>query len=418
MSKKHAPLRGFKYYTALESQLLHWVRQKFNQLAEAYNIKIVNPPLLAKTSIFQSLGEASDVVKKELYSFTQRDGEEVCLIPEYTRIFVEQMCYENTFHGTFACFGPCFRYERPQLGRYRSFNQISIESIGSNHYMKDIELFCFLRDFLSAIGITDYKIQINSIGTLDDRKKYEQTLKEYFSKHLHKLSDNSKAKFEKKAFLRMLDSKDEEDLIYINKAPKITDFLCDESMQTFHRIKMKLNELNIQFEENPLLVRGLDYYNDLVFEYNHMNLGSQNALLGGGRYDSLFKSVGGPDVAAVGVGIGVERLIHVLEKNEKLIDRLNQKIHLGIIPIEETEYLYALEIFELLKNKVCIDVLYDKTVSQRLKICNKNMYEYVMLIGETERLNQNVVIKDMRNSTSITVSLTELSNYFNNEKNR
>ena len=410
---KYKPLRGFKYPTTMESKIWNFIRNIYYLLAQKYNINFLNPPLLAKTNIFQSLGLASDVVRKELYSFSQKDGEEVCLIPEYTRIFVEQMAHDKTFTGSYGCFGACFRYERPQLGRYRSFTQMSIETIGSKSYMKDIELFCFLRDFLDCIHLKDYKIFINSIGSIEDRRRYEGVLEVYFQEHLHKMSDNAKVKFERRAFLRMLDSKEEEDLMYITQAPKITSFLCEESRINYEKIKSTLQQLHIPFEENPLLVRGLDYYNDLVFEYTHHELGSQSSILGGGRYDGLFKEVTGKEVPAVGFAIGIERVIYILEKDLQFMKVLNTIVKIAIIPVEEGEYLYALEIFQILKDlDISITILYEKNVSNRLKQCHKDAYAYVIIVGETEKKTRQLIVKNMLAHKEDVIDLVHISKIF------
>jgi histidyl-tRNA synthetase len=417
MNNKYKPLRGFKYNTFLETEIFNFIKNEFVKLATKYNIKFINPPLLAKTSLFKSLGEASDVVNKELYAFTQKDGEEVCLIPECTRIFVEQMAYENIKNGAYGYISSCFRYERPQFGRYRSFNQIGLEFIGKENYMVDVEIFLFINNFLKNIYIEDYIIEINSIGTLEDRKNYQIVLKEYFMKIIDNMSNNSKNKFERGAYLRMLDSKDEEDKIYINNVPKITDYLSEESKNRFNKIKETLRKLNINFKENPLLVRGLDYYNDLVFEYTHEILGNQ-ALSGGGRYDGLFKEITNEHIPAIGFGMGVERLIHILEKNPLFINKIiNNKIYIYLLPVNETEYLEAIKIKEIIsginnKNYI-LEILYDKNLSNRLKEVNKKNGDYVVIFGENEVANKEVIIKNMKNNLSVNIKVDDLINYFN-----
>lgn len=415
MNNKYKPLRGFKYNNFLETEIFNFIRNEFFKLAEIYNMKIISPPLLAPTKIFKCLGEASDVVNKELYAFTQKDGEEVCLIPEYTRIFLEQMAYFNIKNGAYVYMGPCFRYERPQFGRYRSFNQLGLEIIGKNNYMVDVEVFLFVKEFLKNIYVDNYILEINSIGTIQDRKHYENLLKEYFEPQLNYMSENSKNKFYRGAFLRMLDSKDEADKIIINKAPKITSFLCEESKNKFNKIKEILTNLNIQFKENPLLVRGLDYYNDLVFEYTHEILGNQ-ALSGGGRYDGLFKNITNEEIPAIGFGMGVERIIHILEQNPKFINEvINNKIYINLLPIEETEYLKALEIKNIiisLNKKYMVEVLYDKNLSNRLKEANKNHVDYVIIFGENEINKQEVIIKNMKKNISNNILIKDLKNFF------
>ncbi len=234
MSNKYQPLRGFKYNTFLETEIFSFIENEFLKLTSKYNIKIVTPPLLAKISLFKCLGDTSDVVNKELYSFTQKDGEEVCLVPEYTRIFLEQMAYMNIKNGNFAYIGPCFRYERPQFGRYRSFNQIGLEILGKENYMIDVEIFLFIEEFFKNIYVENYLLEINSIGTLEDRKKYEIILKEYFANFIEKMSSINQYKFERGAFLRMLDSKEDREII--ENAPKITDYLSEDSKNRFNKV--------------------------------------------------------------------------------------------------------------------------------------------------------------------------------------
>lgn len=420
MNNKYKPLRGFKYNSFLETEISFFIKNEFIKLTEKYNIKILNPPLLAKTSLFKCLGEASDIVNKELYAFTQKDGEEVCLIPEYTRIFVEQIAYENIKNGNFAYVGPCFRYERPQFGRYRSFNQIGLEIIGKENYMIDVEIFLFIKEFLKNIYIENYSLEINSIGSLEDRKNYEIILKEYFSNFIKDMSITNQNKFERGALLRMLDSKEDREII--ENAPKITDYLSEASKNRFNKIKEVLNNLGIEFKENPLLVRGLDYYNDLVFEYNHEMLGVQ-ALSGGGRYDGLFKEITKEQIAAVGFAMGMERIIHILEKNPIFLEKIiNNKIYINILPVEESEYLKALEIKNFISNfpyknthkKYIIEILYDKNLSNRLKEANKNNVDYVIILGENEVKNSQVIIKHMKENISKNLLINNLKDFLEN----
>lgn len=419
MKKSYNPLRGFRYLSFLESNIFNIITKKLLEILNKNNVQMIHLPILAKTEIFNSLGEASDIVNKELYSFTQKDGENVCLVPEYTRIFVEQIGYMNIKKGKFAYLGPCFRYERPQFGRYRSFYQIGLEVIGENSYMTDVELILFLENFFLSLNIKNYVLNINSIGTIKDRSNYEEVLKKYFKPLLDKLSETSKLKYERGAFLRMLDSKDENDLIYIKNAPKIYDHLCEESKIIFSKIKKSLDNLNIKYIENSLLVRGLDYYNDLVFEYTHKDLGAQSSLCGGGRYDGLLKDILNENIPAIGFGIGVDRLIHILEKNHEFMDNyinINNKIY--ILPIEESEYIKALEIKKILDlmNKFNIQILYEKKLSKRLEEANKNNINIVIIFGENEIKENKVIIKNMKINKSEEIYIKDLENYFNKLK--
>jgi histidyl-tRNA synthetase len=404
-------LRGFQYISNLECHILYHIQNIFLQLIKNYNMELFQPPILAKTAIFQSLGDTSDIVKKELYNFTQKDGEEVCLIPECTRVFVEQMLQQQKFQGSYGCFSSCFRYERPQLGRYRHFHQISVEVIGSDHYMKDIELFCFLRDFLHILHIKDYTIWINSIGSIEDRKRYEKVLEQYFAPLLKLMSKSNQEKFHRKAFLRMLDSKQLEDINIIKNAPIILNYLCDDSKKQYELIKLTLTQLDIPFQENPFLVRGLDYYNNLVFEYTHNDLGAQNSILGGGRYDYLFYQIIQKQVPAVGFAIGIERIMHILLQNKEYL-KIYQYKSISIIPVEQTEHLYALEIFYQINEKIKCTILYEGNVSNRLQKANKNNNDYVIIIGETERKHKNLKLKNMVLKEEKLLTLEELLVYF------
>lgn len=418
MSYKHQPIRGFRYLSTRDSTIYNFIRTNYFAMAEEFNIQAIIPPILAYTKLFTSLGESSDIVRKELYSFTQKDGEEVSLVPELTRVIVEQLAHERIYTGSYAAFGPCFRYERPQKGRYRFFNQGSVELFGSNSPMKDLELFLFIHHFFNKIHINDAVLHINSIGTIEDRKRYINILKEYFEPLLDKMSQNSRDKFERGAFLRMLDSKDTTDLQYITAAPKITDYLSEDSQQRYNTVKNMLNTFGIKYIENPLLVRGLDYYNHIVFEYTHAILGAQSSLCGGGRYDGLFKEVAGVAVPAIGVGFGIDRLMLVLEEKIKTDINLKNKcfgnfITINIIPIETTEEVYAMQIAEeLRKEKAAIykvNVLWDGKVSKRME--KSSNADYVIIFGTTEQCNNIVNVKNMKTGVTIQVERENMINF-------
>jgi histidyl-tRNA synthetase len=417
MKKSYTPLRGFRYFRFIESNIFNIITEKFLQILKKNNIQMIHLPILAKTEIFDPLGKTSDIVNKELYNFIQKDGENVCLVPEYTRIFVEQVGYFNVKKGKFAYLGPCFRYERPQFGRYRSFYQIGVEVIGETSYMSDVELILFLEEFFHSLNLKDYILNINFIGTIEDRQSYEKTLKEYFTPFLKEMSTVANFKYERGAFLRMLDSKDEKDLFFIDKAPKIYESLKEESKNIFNKIKKTLDDFNIKYVENPFLVRGLDYYNNLVFEYTHQDLGAQSSFCGGGRYDGLLPEILSENIPAIGFGVGVDRLIHILEKNQDFLEEyINKNNKIYILPIEETEYSNALEIKKIIDslNRFSSHILYDKKLSKRLEEANKNNINIVIIFGENEIKKNQVIVKNMKENKWEEVSINNLKFYFDN----
>ena len=428
INKKHQPIRGFRYLSSRESTIYQFIQCLYFQVAvEHFNMKIIVPPLLAPAHLFTSLGQNSDIVRKELYSFIQKDGEEVALVPELTRVIVEQLAHEKIYSGSYVCFGQCFRYERPQKGRYRSFTQGSVELFGTKSYMKDIELFLFIKQFFHKLYIDDAVLHLNFIGTLEDRARYIEALKTYFTNLIlwNKLSNNSKEKFERGAFLRMLDSKNEDDLVYIKEAPRIYDYLSIESQNRYNTIKRLLDSANITYVENPFLVRGLDYYNDIVFEYTHHLLGAQSSLCGGGRYDGLFKEVAKVDVPAVGAGFGIDRIMLVLEEKMSTnplleLECFGASTIVNIIPIEETDKEYVMKIGEEFRKQLPqygsyhrskkINILWEGKVSHRMKKSAEEA-SYVIIVGETERKENILKVKDMNRGITLKLEREKILNF-------
>lgn len=398
--KINLPVRGFRYQDSDTNEKLEFIRKKFLHIGELFHLKFINFPIVEEAKLFTNCGEDSDIVNKELFYL---ENKEYCLIPEGTSSFVK---YVNSNQGNYGMFIDCFRYNKPQKGRYRQFHQMGVEMIGNGHYTQDVNLILIAETLLKELNINKYELEINSIGSKEDRIKYNAILREYFAKNFEYLSEESKDRYNRGSFLRILDSKNDDQVL--KNVPIILDYLSEESKKKYDNIKSLLQSLNIKFKENYQLVRGLDYYNDLVFEYTSNLLGAQCSFGGGGRYDGLFERVTGESVSAVGFGLGVERI-------EIMLEALNFQVpknkNILLLPIEENDLMYAYKVQQILHtNNISSEILYNgHNLSKRMQK-NSDKYDYIILIGETESKNNTCIIKDLNNRTETTVKLENISN--------
>lgn len=298
------------------SHLWNHVETLIRQITAEYGFQEIRTPLLERTELFQrTVGETSDIVSKEMYSFEDRGGRKISLRPEGTaptiRAFLEHHLAHQTALHKFFYIAPMFRYERAQAGRYRQHHQFGVEAIGNNAPEQDAEVIDLLCTFYTRLGIKNFSLVINSLGDQKCRFNYRTALKDYLQKHYENLSSDSKNRFETNP-LRILDSKEPEDRAILANAPSILDFLEPESEAHFKKLLQLLSQLEIPYSVNPHLVRGLDYYNRTVFEVTVGELGAQNSIGGGGRYDGLFTQLGKEETPALGFGTGIERLLQTL----------------------------------------------------------------------------------------------------------
>ncbi|KXK53133.1 MAG: histidyl-tRNA synthetase, partial [Chlorobi bacterium OLB5] len=297
----------------------HYVERVIREVTELFNFSEIRTPTFEYTDLFnRGVGSETDIVGKEMYTFTDKSGDSITLRPEGTapvmRAFLENsLISEAPLHKLYYITN-MFRYEKPQAGRYREHTQFGGEILGSGSYMTDVELILLAKEVYNRCGINNFKVKINSIGKSEERKNYIQQLKNYLSAYLNDLSDESKRRFETNA-LRILDSKDKNDRNITESAPKIIDTLGTESKERFDNVINELTKLNVNYEIDFRLVRGLDYYTDTTFEFISQELGSQDAIGGGGRYDGLIEQLGGKPCPGVGFGSGIERILIVAEKN-------------------------------------------------------------------------------------------------------
>lgn len=396
---KLQPVRGTKDLFGEEIEKFNFIVNSARNKAELYGFDELQTPIFEFSEIFErNLGEASDIISKEVYKFKDRGDNFLTLRPEFTagivRAFISNGELQQTLPQKFFSYGPIFRYDRPQKGRQRQFNQINFEVIGEENYFADAEMILLAASILKDLGILEETVlEINSLGCTETKIKYEEELTKYFSNHKEKLSADSKIRLEKNP-LRILDSKDAGDIELCENAPLMKDFFSVDAKKRFDEILNLLKKFNIKFKVNDRLVRGLDYYTSTVFEFVMKSVdGAQNTVLAGGRYDNLIEKMGGKKTAAIGFAAGVERLmlLHTkkLEKNKPIM----------VTYISENEKTHAFEIAQKLRNSnFQVEFVYDANFKKQMKIANQINARFVLILGENEVKNSEVVVKDFNNA--------------------
>ena len=377
-------------------------------IAERYGFQEVATPIFEFTEVFaRPIGETTDVVSKEMYTFKDRGGEEITLRPEFTAGIARAVLSNGLTQSTplkFFAAGPVFRYERPQKGRYRQFHQINAELIGAAQPQADIEVIAMGAAILDELGILkSCRLELNTLGDTVSRTAYRAALVEYFSAHLAKLSDESRDRLGRNP-LRILDSKDEGDKALVANAPSFSDYLNDESKAFFETVKRGLDALGIAYELNPRLVRGLDYYCHTAFEFITTELGAQGTVLGGGRYDGLMGMMGGPELPAVGWAGGIERLAMLIDEPK------GPARSIAVIPIGEAAELEALKLTQRLRGAGhVVDLGYGGNAGKRMKRANKIEARVALVLGEDELARGAVTFRDLDAGSQEEVSLDGLA---------
>ena len=400
-------VRGTHDLYAQQLEKFKFILEIVNTYAHIYDFNEIITPIFEFTELFlKPLGEHSDVVLKEMYTFDDRNDSSLTLRPEYTTPIIRAAISNNLLERLptkLYGIGPMFRRERPQKGRFRQFNQINFEILGTNDMAADVELILLADDILKKIFLNKkIKLVINSLGDKDTLKKFKHYLSVYFEKNKSKLSIDSLNRIESNP-LRILDSKNKNDNDVSQEAPKISDFYSEEAKNKFEDIKNLLTNHSVEFEVNHSLVRGLDYYCHTVFEFKSNELGSQDTLIGGGRYDGLTKTLGGPDIPGVGWAGGVERIMMLIEKDIKV----QQKIHLVVM--KEDFRSYGLDILnKLRKNNISVFFDYKYNLKKSLSFANNVNARYAIIIGEEEVKKHSYTIKDLKKNTQKTILLDPL----------
>ncbi len=395
------------------SHLWQYVEAVIRKTAREYGYQEMRTPLFERTELFQrSVGEDTDIVSKEMYTFLDKGNRSMSLRPEGTapamRSIIENNLSQTCPHEKFFYIGPMFRYERSQAGRYRQHNQFGAEAIGNGSPEQDVELIDLLYTLYQRLGLKHLQVYINSIGDSTSRLTFKEKLKEYFSNHYNSLSEDSKVRLEKNP-LRILDSKDPGDIKINANAPSILDDLSPESKEHFETVKRLLLQLNIPFIVNPMLVRGLDYYNKTVFEVTAGELGAQNSVAGGGRYDGLLKSLGGPDIPSAGFGTGIERVIQTMIKQQVALPSPHAPDVSLIAMGQEAKTLS----FSLLHDLRCQGIsthmdFGSKKLGKAMQQANQLHAKYAVVIGDEEIATQTVQLKNMDTGETRLVQLSDL----------
>ncbi len=418
--EKIQPVRGTKDLLPLEQSIHRYIIDTALNTAKLYNFKEVSTPIMEFSQVFKrTLGDSSDIVNKEMYTFLDRKEKELTLRPEGTAGIVRAILSEGLLKDLplkYFYQGAMFRYERPQKGRQRQFHQIGVEHISvEKSPQADAEIIAQAKLFLSNLlkdSADNIILEINSLGSYKDRENYIKELKIYLEKHKNKLSDDSVNRLETNP-LRILDSKSKQDQEVVANVPSITDFLSSESKEYFNQVKNILNSFNIKFTENPKLVRGLDYYSHSIFEFKSDLLGSQSTLLGGGRYDRLMSLMGGPDYSGVGWAAGIERLSLIIKEDVLLTKSIEQNITLALLPVSKEEESFCLQLAQnLRKDNVSVEIITQGNISKKIKKALRIKSLYNILIGQEEIKSKTCIVKTSANKKEDKVNISDLSSFF------
>jgi len=402
-------VRGFKDILPKEMPRFQFVERTAREVYESFGFSEIKIPVLERTELFsRGIGEATDIVEKEMYTFEDRSGDSLTLRPEATasmaRAYIEHHLYARDPVAKLYFIGPMFRYERPQKGRYRQFYQIDVEIFGVAHPMADAEVMVMLMEFFKQVGLDDVELQINSLGCEECRPGYKKQLTRFLQKSVSRLCADCKRRLETNP-LRILDCKVETCQEVIAGAPLVMDFICDKCSAHFERVREYLKILNTSFTLNPRMVRGLDYYTRTVFEAVTPRLGSQNAVTAGGRYDYLMRDIGGPDIPGIGFAMGMERIALLIPEEKEKRGFPN----LFIAALGERAQAKAFELANHLHLKgIRAEIDYEgKSLKAQMRRANKLRARYVLIIGEDELKAGRAVLRDMEKKVQEEIDLNE-----------
>jgi len=401
------PVRGTHDLLPEDCRRHRRVVETFREIVERYGFGEIATPIFEFTEVFRrTLGETSDVVTKEMYTFSDRGGDEITLRPEYTasvaRAFISHGLKDRLPLKLYG-HGPMFRYERPQKGRQRQFHQLDIEVLGAAEPLADIEVIAVGADLLAALGVADkVRLEINTLGDPESRAHYRERLVAYFATHRDRLSPDSRLRLTRNP-LRILDSKDEGDRALITGAPSMAESLTPASAAFFARVREGLAALGIAHVVNPRLVRGLDYYTHTAFEFVTEALGAQGAVIAGGRYDGLIEAMGGPPTPGIGWAAGIERLVLLSGVTPPA------KRPIAVVPVSPADEGVALVLTQRLRHAgFTVALGYRGNVSRRLKRANRLGAAAALVIGESERARAAVTLRDLDSGDQAEVPEAEL----------
>ena len=402
------PVRGTQSLLGEDADRFHAVVEAFDRVRRLFGFKRVEVPVIEQTAVFaRTIGETTDVVSKEMYTFEDRGGELITLRPEFTagicRAYLSEG-WQQFAPLKLAVHGPAFRYERPQKGRFRQFHQLDAEVIGAGEPTADVELLSLGDQLLRELGIHDgVTLQLNTLGDAETRDAWRAALVDYFQSHKSSLSDDSLNRLERNP-LRILDTKDPNERPIADAAPAIDDFLTSEAADFFAQVTAGLDAAGVQWTRNPRLVRGLDYYRHTAFEFVTDRLGAQGTVLAGGRYDGLIESLGGPHTPAVGWAAGIERLAMMIEAPAP------ETSSVAIVPLGERAEAEGIKIVAGLRREgIAADMAYRGNMKKRLSRANAAGAKYALILGDNELDAGEAQLKDLTTGEQKAVSLDLIS---------
>ncbi len=414
MSEINRAVKGTNDILPFDSYKWQFVENKMFEIARMFGYEEIRVPVFEHTEVFKrSVGDTTDVVQKEMYTFDDKGGRSITLRPELTAGVVRCAIEKGLVQGALplkVCYvGGCYRYEKPQAGRLREFHQFGVECLGAPAPNADAEVIMLAKQVLSNVGIENISLEINSIGCPECRKNFQAALKKYFSENIDTLCSTCKDRLDRNP-MRILDCKSPICSELSKNAPVVIDFLCDECKEHFEGVKGHLDAAGIKYTVNPHIVRGLDYYTRTVFEFVSGDIGAQSTVCGGGRYDGLVSQMGGPNVAALGFGMGIERLMLVLQAQNTELPKVNT-CDLYIATMGDKASLKASELCYNLRNdgfKIQTDVV-SRGLKAQMKFADKIGATFTMVLGDSELESGTTNLKNMQSGEIIAVKLSNIS---------
>ncbi|MBQ7266615.1 MAG: histidine--tRNA ligase [Firmicutes bacterium] len=413
--------RGTNDFYGEKAVMLRNVEEKIRKVCRSFRVKEIVTPMFEYTELFErGVGETTDIVQKEMFTFEDRGGRSLTLKPEGTagaaRAFIENGMSSLPMPVKLFYIAPCFRNERPQAGRYKQFHQFGVEVYGCEDVRADAETIALAHNVIKDLGLKNIKLKINSLGCSECRKKYNDTLKSFVGERIDSLCEDCKQRFEKNP-LRVLDCKNEKCKEVLAQAPCILDCLDEECTQHFEALKKHLDNLGIDYIVDKTIVRGLDYYTRTVFEFVSEDIGAQGTVCGGGRYDNLVKECGGQDTPAVGFAMGLERIMLLLEQQESTEE---EGADVYIASIGEEGEMYAEKLCGQLRAEGIAaecDIV-GRSLKAQMKYADKIKAVYSLVIGDDDIKNDSVVLKNMQDGEKVDIKLSETVNEILNRTRR
>lgn len=400
----------------LPEQISNWlfIENKIRTICKNYGYEEIRTPTFEHTELFQrGIGESTDVVEKEMYTFTDRGDRSITLRPENTasvvRAYLQNKLYAAGNLVKLFYIGSMFRYDRPQAGRLREFHQFGVEALGEQNPALDSEIILLAWDFLKSLGLDDLKLKINTVGCPNCRPVYRQKLQHYFSENIDELCDDCKHRLLKNP-LRILDCKIDGGKEFIEDAPKIETCLCNECREHFAQVQKYLQAAGVDFELDARLVRGLDYYTKTAFEIQYLPLGAQSAVAGGGRYDGLIEEIGGAPAPGIGFAAGIERILIALEK-QNLLQAEKNNFDAFIVAVGAEAEIAAFKLLtELRRKNISATMDFAKrSIKAQMKQAAKSGAKFALIIGEDEVKNSAVTVKNLETSAQEIISIDKVA---------